>query len=114
MATAPKAIRRMQIARESEMPKDACQTPGKQILKSFFLKNTAYIIGLWTSIFWENVAQTTECTKIFIENFRNFYREINFERQIQYSWCQVQETPVQGTFGLNHRKIFFDHFWNIV
>jgi len=28
MATAPKAIRRMQIVRESEMPKDACQTPG--------------------------------------------------------------------------------------
>ena len=27
-ATAPKQIRRMQIARESELPKDACQTPG--------------------------------------------------------------------------------------
>ena len=28
-STAPKAIRRMQIARESELPKDACQTPGE-------------------------------------------------------------------------------------
>ena len=27
-STAPKAIRRMQIARESELPKDVCQTPG--------------------------------------------------------------------------------------
>ena len=39
MATAPKAIRRMQIVRESEMPKDACQTPGKTVFEFYFSRN---------------------------------------------------------------------------
>ena len=28
-SSAPKAIRRLQINNESDLPKDACQTPGK-------------------------------------------------------------------------------------
>ena len=32
-SSAPKAIRRLQIQKESDLPKDACQTPGRLFYK---------------------------------------------------------------------------------